>query len=521
MPHSVSDTEPAALRADDGDIELSDAPPIEHGMDNCDDSDIEQADIKAMPSSTADAPKSSAADTPPTKGTKLEAIFDDDDEYGMEEDQDPKFLAAAAAAMEQTAVSGGSGVSDPGIMLAFYQRLFPFRILFQWLNHSPAPSNDFGHREFAFTLANEAYLRYQAFSTGDLLRRDIIRLNPTRFEIGPVYNTNPRDRKQLRKAAFFPVEKELVFDIDMTDYDDIRTCCDKAKICNKCWSFVTMAIQVIDVALKEDLGFKHVLWVYSGRRGAHAWVCDQRARVMDDQKRRAIASYLEVVKGGSNTNKKVNVKRPLHPHLARSLDILKEMFKTRILEDQDPWRGAQQAEKLLRLLPDKALTDGLRKKWESQPDRSSWSKWEDIDSLAKTGISKNLDAKLLRESKQDIILEYMYPRLDAEVSKHLNHLLKSPFCVHPGTGRVCVPIDASRAEEFDPLQVPTVTQLLDEINQWDRAHPKVEGEAGEKIPDYDKTSLKGYVDFFKGFVIRLMKEEMGQRPKKELNAMEY
>ena len=54
-------------------------------------------------------------------------------------------------------------------MYAFYQRLFPFRYLFQWLNHSVKPSNDFGHREFAFTLQNDAYLRYQAFPTADLL----------------------------------------------------------------------------------------------------------------------------------------------------------------------------------------------------------------------------------------------------------------------------------------------------------------------------------------------------------------
>lgn len=53
-------------------------------------------------------------------------------------------------------------------MIAFYQRLFPFRYLFQWLNHSIKPSNDFGHREFAFTLQNDAYLRYQSFPTGDL-----------------------------------------------------------------------------------------------------------------------------------------------------------------------------------------------------------------------------------------------------------------------------------------------------------------------------------------------------------------
>lgn len=149
------------------------------------------------------------------------------------------------------------------------------------------------------------------------LRKDVLRLMPSRFEIGPVYSTNPRDRKTLRKAAAFkPVAKELCFDIDLTDYDDIRTCCDKANICNKCWQFITMAIKVIDVALRDDFGFKHIMWVYSGRRGAHAWVCDKKARQMDDQKRRAIAGYLEVIKGGAQSGKRVNVKRPLHSHVA-------------------------------------------------------------------------------------------------------------------------------------------------------------------------------------------------------------
>lgn len=149
------------------------------------------------------------------------------------------------------------------------------------------------------------------------LRKDIIRLNPSRFEIGPVYTANPRDRKTLRKStAFRPISKELVFDIDLTDYDEIRTCCDKANICHKCWSFVTMAIKVVDAALRQDFGFGHILWVYSGRRGAHAWISDKRARQLDDSKRKAIAGYLEVIKGGAQSGKKVNVRRPLHPHVA-------------------------------------------------------------------------------------------------------------------------------------------------------------------------------------------------------------
>lgn len=452
----------------------------------------------------------------------LENIFNQDEsdyEFPTSSAENIPSSPPVAAATEVLSVPlQTESYSDPHIMLQFYSRLFPFRALFHWLNHSPKPGPDFANREFALTLSNDAYLRYQSYPTADLLRKDILRLNPSRFEIGPVYTTNPRDRKTLRKSSTFrPLSKEIVFDIDLTDYDDIRTCCTKANICQKCWTFATMAIKVVDVALRDDFGFEHIMWVYSGRRGVHAWISDKEARELDDDKRKAITGYFEVLKGGVQSGKRVNLRRPLHPHLQRSLDILKPYFQQEILADQEPFLSQEGQDRLLQLLPDKALNEALKRKWSSSPDRPSARKWADIDALAATGVSKTLDTKALMEAKQDILLEYTYPRLDVEVGKKKIHLLKSPFVVHPGTGRVCVPIttggDMKKAEQFDPLTVPKVTDLLREVDQFSSGDVNgdsnyvEDGATMRKVSDWEKTSLKKYVELFEDHVRNIIKSE--------------
>ena len=44
--------------------------------------------------------------------------------------------------------------------------------------------------------------------------------------------------------VFAPVERELVFDIDLTDYDDVRTCGKEGHICNACWPLMAVAVEV-------------------------------------------------------------------------------------------------------------------------------------------------------------------------------------------------------------------------------------------------------------------------------------
>ncbi|KAI1609059.1 DNA primase small subunit [Exophiala viscosa] len=507
MADSSSPREPSSPARGE-DVDLPDAPPL----------------------SNADESLDAGNSTTNQNGVALEDLFDDDDADALDEELEASSAANLPSSPPQPAMSSSiepassaqqESYSDPNLMLQFYSRLFPFRTLFQWLNHSPKPGPDFANREFALTLPNDAYLRYQSYPTADTLRKDILRHNPSRFEIGPVYTTNPRDRKTLKKSSMFrPLSKEIVFDIDLTDYDDIRTCCSKANICSKCWGFATMAIKVVDVALRDDFGFDHIIWIYSGRRGVHAWISDKDARELDDDKRKAITGYFEVLKGGAQGGKRVNLKRPLHPHIVRSLDILRPYFQ-QVLVDQEPFLSQAGQDRLLQLLPDRSLNEALAKKWASSPDRPSTRKWADIDALAETGVSKTLNTKALLEAKQDILLEYTYPRLDVEVGKKRIHLLKSPFVVHPGTGRVCVPItaagDMKLAEAFDPLTVPKVNELLREVDQFGNGADDGENQANgfvedgltmRKLNDWEKTSLKPYVELFDGFVKSLLKSEM-------------
>lgn len=108
----------------------------------------------------------------------------------------------------------------------------------------------------------------------------------------------------------------------------------------------------------------------------------------------------------------------------------------------------------------------------------------------------------------EFVFKYTYPRLDINVSKMQNHLLKSPFCVHPKTGRVCVPIDPDAMDAhhpsggFDPFAVPTLSQLateLDEYHKQQEGNDAMDGTSSNKSAlehDWQKTSLKKYFDIF-------------------------
>ena len=375
------------------------------------------------------------------------------------------------------------------LMRPYYAHIFPSKQLFEWLSYEGATSSKesrkdqqqfIQNREFCFTLKGEIFVRYNSYQDEKSLRKDLKTKVPGKIDIGPVFSHNPKNRLAYG-GSFKPVERELVFDIDMTDYDDVRTCCSAANICGKCWPLMTVAVKVIDAGLREDFGFEHLLWVYSGRRGIHCWVCDDRARKMSNESRAAVAEYFGVYKGAdaSGTVKRVNLTSPLHPSLQRAYaDVLDPFWRRKILPDQELLTHEKTKDAILAMIPDAEARSRVESAWKGSDD--SVARWEKLEQIVQRAIKADAKNYALRRCLHDIVFAHVYPRLDVEVSKHMNHLLKAPFCVHPKTGRVCVPMDPKTADDFDPMRVPTVNELLNELNAADG---KVEATRMQKAVD--------------------------------------
>jgi DNA primase small subunit len=201
-------------------------------------------------------------------------------------------------------------------MELYYGNIFPFKNFFKWL--ALENSEVFERREFSFTLENDIYVRFQSYKSDEDFKKEAMRGLPIKIDIGAIYNTLPKYHNSVMNndsRGFQPVQKELVFDIDMTDYDDVRTCCKEAKICNKCWKFMVIAYKILNSILTEDFGFEKIMWIFSGRRGIHCWVSDERAKNLTNDGRSSIANYIKIKMMNSRTGVVSTLKEPIHPSI--------------------------------------------------------------------------------------------------------------------------------------------------------------------------------------------------------------
>ncbi|NXX43253.1 PRI1 primase, partial [Tricholaema leucomelas] len=252
----------------------------------------------------------------------------------------------------------------------------------------------------------------------------------------------------------------------------------------------------------EDLGVRHRLWVYSGRRGVHCWVCDDEVRRWSPALRAAAVEYLTLVKvSPGEVEQSVGPCPRGYPSQRSPMVLGLEGFcvvgKGSAVSAVSLDRRPQHRELLQAEFPRK---------------RDSVQRWDLLrGKMERTRRAGGTGKSMPCYADWEVMLQFCFPRLDINVSKGVGHLLKSPFSVHPKTGRISVPLDLQRLDQFDPFAVPTISSLCHELDAASNdGEDSGETEPKRRARDYKKTSLAPYVRVFEHFVEEMEHARRGE-----------
>ncbi|MFW9928237.1 MAG: DNA primase catalytic subunit PriS [Candidatus Thorarchaeota archaeon] len=302
----------------------------------------------------------------------------------------------------------------------------------------------FANREWGFLDINGHFDRNFSFASPDKLIDYIKESVPRSIYVGAIYSEGPDN---FQKRSIHDVEwirKELVFDLDLNEYDDVRPCSCRGKyqICDKCWELVKTAANWINETMIEDFGVSkdNINWVFSGRRGVHAWITEFEMMELDNEQRTAIIDYLTLFKG---RGKEVRLLEDPYDYPIN----LRARINTEIYI---PFLRECTIQQLLSLGLSKERALFILEQRDKQGiDQLFLSKYIFLDkvSLERLHIT---DFPSRRAIEEGIIIQWG-PRIDAAVSKDMRRILRLPGSIHGDTGKRVRLLEEDELEYFSPL----------------------------------------------------------------------
>lgn len=334
-------------------------------------------------------------------------------------------------------------------MEKYYDFLFPISFVLKFLSHGSVDGAwSMKRREIVVTLPKIGLedtfkVRYGSVANEAEWRDFLLRnKNFLQLDVGGVFYLTPKRMSEVRGPFSLDEavnRRELTFDVDMSDYDDVRFCCQKKTCCVKCWPLAVAAAAFLDAYLREAYACHKLVWLFSGRRGIHCWVYDEKCA-------RAKPSYRsEIVDFISNERQRLRSGADPLPYImatARNLQVRCDKFiaEQRLLADADRRRA---------FFADLDLPASVAERWINAPcvDLDALAGIVSVDDSAQSRGRAPTSRKYLA---LEVLLKCMSPRIDRAVTVDRAHLIKLPFSLHPTTGNICMPVTLEQLAALDP-----------------------------------------------------------------------
>lgn len=350
----------------------------------------------------------------------------------------------------------------------YYSSSFPMEMVAELLNRRS--SRSFSNREYALSWQRDgrpALQRFNSYQSAEQMRQDFVRRCPESLIVGAVYGTNPALRWAVGIDLLEPVERELVFDIDLKDYDDIRSCECKTRtaglrVCYACWPLAVVSLLALRYLLANKFGFKDFLFTFSGSKGVHCWVLDESAATYRNEARVAIANYMWPFTSKEGTDGERHRLQPSSCELMDTLytDVLVPFFERFVLGrilDLNTLSGQ-------RVVLEVAKAHGLNDDVFIALPRSETSQliWEGVKFVVQERAAN------AEEILRALVFRCTFPRIDYAVTTTMQHIIRCPFSVNYGSGYLCVPIDLDTALQFDLGTAPALGNFVEGLDSHKR-----------------------------------------------------
>lgn len=368
---------------------------------------------------------------------------------------------------------------QPEDVRLYWRRLFPAELLLELFGASR-------NREFAMDIG-DVHLRFVQCADASEMRKALsgksVETAATSAHLGAVYSA-PVERKGMNSGQ--AVACELRFDIDLSDYDELRSLmcgCKEKLMCGDCFSLAGMGLQILMEYLESRFGYKLFLPVFSGRRGMHLFVFDEAAYTLTSEMRSALLANLTLRREAGALKAKgefwwANVRAAREANLSDKLRASMRDLFFRLFVQKYPLMETRRAE-LLRDFP-----ETVKLHVESSKGTGSVSKWNALNlSLLRHSLTSPSEGLLLRRTFDRLLLSTLWPRCDQKVTTQLGHLIKLPFVVNPNTGLIGLPLSPQKISQFDPALCPGIEEAMAFLNDKDKKAPNPLAEAMLVVKD--------------------------------------